>query len=61
MSQHELAKIAFGALLNDVECEKPPQSDHKYETHREFGFETLDVFSIKWAVRNDTPEGHTIH
>ena len=31
MSQHELAKIAFRALLNEVECEKPSQSHHKYE------------------------------
>lgn len=31
MSRAGLAKIAFQALLNEVECEKPPQSHHKYE------------------------------
>jgi LacI family transcriptional regulator len=31
MSQAELAKIAFQALLNEVECEKPSQLHHKYE------------------------------
>jgi DNA-binding LacI/PurR family transcriptional regulator len=31
MSQHELAKIAFRALLNEVECEPPSHQHHKYE------------------------------
>jgi LacI family transcriptional regulator len=31
MSQHELAKIAFRALLNEVECEPPSRQHHKYE------------------------------
>jgi DNA-binding LacI/PurR family transcriptional regulator len=31
MSQHELAKIAFQALLNEVECEPPAHERHKYE------------------------------
>jgi LacI family transcriptional regulator len=31
MSQHELAKIAFRALLNEVECDGPSQERHKYE------------------------------
>jgi LacI family transcriptional regulator len=31
MSQHELAKIAFQALLNEVECERPSQQHHRYE------------------------------
>jgi LacI family transcriptional regulator len=31
MSQHELAKIAFRALLNEVECEPSSQQHHKYE------------------------------
>jgi DNA-binding LacI/PurR family transcriptional regulator len=31
MSQHELAKIAFQALLNEVECEAPAHERHKYE------------------------------
>jgi len=30
MSQHELAKIAFRALLNEVECD-PPSQHHNYE------------------------------
>jgi LacI family transcriptional regulator len=31
MSQHELAKIAFRALLTEVECEPPAHQHHKYE------------------------------
>ncbi|MGA2021882.1 MAG: LacI family DNA-binding transcriptional regulator [Candidatus Sulfotelmatobacter sp.] len=31
MSQHELAKIAFQALLNEVACESPGHEHHKYE------------------------------
>jgi DNA-binding LacI/PurR family transcriptional regulator len=31
MSQHELAKIAFRALLNEVESETPSPGCHKYE------------------------------
>jgi LacI family transcriptional regulator len=31
MSQHELAKIAFRALLTEVECEAPARQHHKYE------------------------------
>jgi len=31
MSQHELAKIAFQALLNEVECEPSSQERHEYE------------------------------
>ncbi|MFZ0759418.1 MAG: LacI family DNA-binding transcriptional regulator [Candidatus Sulfotelmatobacter sp.] len=31
MSQHELAKIAFQALLNEVECEPSSHQHHKYE------------------------------
>lgn len=31
MSQHELAKIAFQALLAEVECEPPAHQHHKYE------------------------------
>jgi len=31
MSQHELAKIAFQALLNEVECESDSHERHKYE------------------------------
>ena len=31
MSQHELAKIAFRALLNEVECEPPSHEHHRYE------------------------------
>ncbi|MFZ0320421.1 MAG: LacI family DNA-binding transcriptional regulator [Candidatus Sulfotelmatobacter sp.] len=31
MSQHELAKIAFRALMNEVECEPPAQQHHRYE------------------------------
>jgi LacI family transcriptional regulator len=31
MSQHELAKIAFQALLNEVECEPSSHERHKYE------------------------------
>jgi LacI family transcriptional regulator len=31
MSQHELAKIAFQALLNEVESEPPSSQHHKYE------------------------------
>jgi LacI family transcriptional regulator len=31
MSQHELAKIAFQALLNEVECESPSSEHRRYE------------------------------
>jgi LacI family transcriptional regulator len=31
MSQHELAKIAFQSLLNEVECEQPSQQRQRYE------------------------------
>ncbi len=31
MSQHELAKIAFQALLNEVECESSSPEHHRYE------------------------------
>jgi LacI family transcriptional regulator len=31
MSQHELAKIAFQALLNEAERERPAREHHKYE------------------------------
>jgi DNA-binding LacI/PurR family transcriptional regulator len=31
MSQRELAKIAFKALLNEVECDPPSHERHKYE------------------------------
>ena len=31
MSQHELAKIAFQALLTEVECEPSAHQHHKYE------------------------------
>lgn len=31
MSQHQLAKVAFEALLNEVACESPSREHHNYE------------------------------
>ena len=59
MSQHELAKIAFRALMNEVECEPPAHQHHRVRTEYEPGAEAFYGTGAGGRTYTNLPQSET--